>query len=153
MAIEYNMELSTSEQPFELATVLARELHTDAPSTNDQGVSVVETPDATFFLSSSDSVGRQAIMEAYGFLPAVSVWIRLCPLEDVPQFSFVLSCFRALLHLIAGDAVALYAGEIPILLRQRGTLSLNSDYPGFEQVREAFELAHVPFATQRIAQL
>jgi hypothetical protein len=98
-----------------------------------------------------DALGASVIEEGYGFIPSVCVSFRLDKEAIEAGVITILRVTMAILGRTTGDAVLLFNGEHPVLLRSAGQLLLNNSR-GFWTPKLLSEIG-VPYEEKAIPSL
>ena len=125
MALEYELELSTSLSPTQAMEALARQLNTLAWG---EGRFVLRDTTITICAMKSLEITQRVIEHAFHFIPNLSVEFRFISNSDYDSFKQTLLQATMLLLEHAQDAVLLFNGETLVLQRLGGQLTFNADY-------------------------
>jgi hypothetical protein len=93
------------------------------------------------------------VAEAFGFTPTLHVGFRLDKDRADAGRIGVIETTLGLLKELPGDAVLLFDGENPLLLRVAGRLTLNADHGVWEPGRGLLGRVDVPYEMGSIADL
>ncbi|XYH96922.1 SitI3 family protein [Sorangium sp. So ce1128] len=136
MAIEYDVHIKTHLSPSQVIGIVAT-----AMNVNQLTADELDSPSVLVCAYVPVELRRSTTEEDFHFTPTVSLGFRLAKdlesQEDGPLW--VVRACNAILMKTQDDLVLLYNGEVPILLRTGGRLTLN----GTESFWTPERLAHI----------
>lgn len=154
MSLDYHFRLTTQRPPQEVLRLALETLGLRPRSTLTREGVFEETVGPGFLVSAGPvaPMSRALLEEAWGISPTVDIhfWLDAGD-ERHAALTAMLQSIVAVLRQDAGDAVLLFSGETPLLLRHEGKLLL--DARSGIWTRERLSLVDLPYALRNLPTL
>ena len=130
MALEYELDLSTSVKPTQVLELLSRQIDGLTLTWNGKNSDYLWGPTINIDVSEPSRSRSETINDGFGFFPTLLVGFRFNTKIDEDYDTCGQIMFQATMLLLehARDAVLLFNAEIIVLQRLGGQLTFNSDY-------------------------
>jgi hypothetical protein len=130
MGIEYNIDLFTKKNVYDLLKQIVDEFHCLEGSTLVEDGSdeySLSNQFFTLYLSYSDEYETETVQDVYGINTNTHIVFRLHD-KSVESEKCMMRIVDFLLSVETSDLILEYDGEFPVLLRQGGRTKINSEY-------------------------
>lgn len=138
MAIEYTLKVDSESSVERLAQDVSSELGVGIRRESTQLWSFEDSFVFVTIFGPSER-GSRIVFEEYGVHPTVCVGFRLDKFELQRAEDVLVTLTLAVLRSVSGDAILLYNGELPVLRRQAGVVSLNRGFEAWSSRMSLFE--------------
>lgn len=139
MSLYYTFEVATELQPEAITQFLASEAGLERADRFDLRGQAVSAS-----ISAQDEVNQTIMYEDYGFRPTLNIVFYLHPSDGYEEGKNTIACATAaLLRHMSGDATLLYNGEVPVLQRLHGELTVKEGWGDWVTVH--LDKAGIPF--------
>ncbi len=124
MSLYYSLEIATDLRPDDVARLLARDI-----SLKQVGTTELEGKAVTVSVGAQDKASQDIVYENYGFRPTINIVLDLHPSDGYEEGKELIArATVAILRQVNGDAALFYNGEMPILQRCYGHLTIKEGW-------------------------